>query len=254
MMAADDPRHGTPAGYDAHRRDGGPVCGSCRRAAARYEQTLKLERLRGVRRTTSGVGAARRIQALVALGYSFGDIGQAFGLGHDQPRKWALGQDIVRVSTFARIDAVYDALSMTPPPASTPRERRRATYARTVARKHGWVPPLAWDDIDTDDQPLLDYVTYNAEPAQPCNTTGAEYQDIDPVVVHRVLAGQNVPTATHAERVEIVRRWRATGRPVRELALITGWKPERYYTPGSDPAASAPVDTITHDQEGRNVA
>jgi transcriptional regulator with XRE-family HTH domain len=62
-------------------------------------------------------------------------------------------QAYVRRSTAERIAALYDELSMQLPDESTPTGRKNASYARTVARKRGWLPPLAWDDIDQDESP-----------------------------------------------------------------------------------------------------
>lgn len=60
---------------------------------------------------------------------------------------------------------------------------------------------------------------------------------IDEAVVLRVLAGYPVESATNAERREIVARWRGQGRSLKQLADLTGWKPERYYTPGEQVAS-----------------
>jgi hypothetical protein len=48
--------------------------------------------------------------------------------------------------TAEQITALYDQLTALPPPTG-----RAATYARTVAAKHGWVSPWAWDDDRIDD-------------------------------------------------------------------------------------------------------
>lgn len=230
-MTPDDPRHGTTAGYDTHLRHGEPSCADCRRAAALYENTLRMEKARGIRRTTTAVGVARRVQALVALGYTFRQIGEALGVAHDQPQKWARQDSYVRSSTLERVAALYDAWSMTPAPQTTGRQRWSTSYARTVAAKNGWVPPLAWDDIDDPDENPTIGADFHLE--------GDECQDIDPVVVARVLAGRPTP-ANPAERREIVRRCRREGRNLAELARLTGWKVERYYEP-----VSAPITTIT---------
>lgn len=52
-------------------------------------------------------------------------------------------------------------------------------------------------------------------------------KDVDSVVVERALRGWKVQT-NHAEKVEITQRWQESGRSLRQLALIQGWKPERY--------------------------
>lgn len=54
--------------------------------------------------------------------------------------------------------------------------------------------------------------------------------EIDHVVVHRVLAGDKrlARIATKAEREFIVQMWTNGDRPLADLERITGWKPERY--------------------------
>jgi len=66
-MSPDDPRHGHSRGYWAHRRDGEEACERCKRAAARYQATREHY---GTPRRVSALGAQRRIQALVALGWT----------------------------------------------------------------------------------------------------------------------------------------------------------------------------------------
>lgn len=91
----------------------------------------------------AGVGVARRIRALYAMGYGPKELAKEFDLSEsliyrmrDQGRTT---RDKVR-----RVHEVYDRLAVTPGPS----ER-----ARWTARWKGWAPPLAWDDdmIDNPD-------------------------------------------------------------------------------------------------------
>lgn len=211
-MTPDDPRHGTWAGYCAHRAAGVPACDDCRRAAARYDATLRLERLNGLpSRRVPGIGTARRVQALVALGWSFHQIAARIGVVHDLPGRWArAGGSFVMRRTADRVDAVFRELCMTPPPENTIRLQREATYARTLARKRGWVTALAWDDIDDPDE-------------QPAGIV-RDVDSVDPVVVDRILAGDWRLPATRAERLEVARRYPG---PRNELDRLTGWNTRR---------------------------
>lgn len=151
IMAADDPRHGTTRGYDAHRRNEGAntVCGPCRAAAAAYEYRRRIDSILGRPRTTSGLGTARRVQALVALGYTFGQIGAEFDRSQDWAAKIAHRPNgTIRTSTASKIAELYRRWSMALPDETTGRQRHAASYARSTARRYGWAPPLAWDDID----------------------------------------------------------------------------------------------------------
>lgn len=142
-MRADDPRHGTIAGWSFHQRTGFPMCGSCRRAKMRYEKS----RLLGRPLKVPTLGSQRRIQALRALGWSLAEIAREGGWvsGH-AAFKYALTAETITRTSADRIAAVYDRLSMTP--ATGP----CATRVRNHAARSGWPPPLAWDDPDDPDE------------------------------------------------------------------------------------------------------
>ena len=88
---------------------------------------------------------------------------------------------------------------------------RYAKRTRNLAARSGYAPPLAWDDIDNDPEP-------------PAVNHG---DDIDPVVVMRLLEGRRI-TATKAEKVAALERWVRDGGSERELCEIHGWKAGRY--------------------------
>lgn len=235
-MLPDDPRHGTRAGYDAHSRADQPACADCRRAAARYEAILNLERLRGYRRTVLSVGTSRRLQALVAIGYTFGDLGTELGVCHDVPRTLATRQPgMIYTSTAVQVAKLFSRLAVTPPRPVTPLERRRVAYAKRVAERHGWVTAMAWDDIDNPES-----LPHTIDSVDKTLTAADEHQDIDHVAVDRVLEGEKVPGLSRAERTEVVRRTLAAGGSLNSLRRLTGWKVERYL----DEARNGPTDAI----------
>jgi hypothetical protein len=214
-VSPNDPRHGTTGGYDAHHRDHETPCAPCRAAAAAYEYERRTDAILGRPRTTSSLGTSRRIQALVALGYTLGHIGGALGRSQDWAAKLAHRQDsYVRTTTAQKVDTLYRSWCMAPPPEGTGAERWQAAYSRTIARKNGWAPPLAWDDIDHDESP---------------NAGGLDDDQVDPVVVQRLLDGRHV-VSNQAEKVEAMRRWRASGRSEKSLCDLHGWKCGRYVT------------------------
>lgn len=143
-MNRDDPRHGTYAGFRRHIVTGTPSCGSCRLAAARYQNMREMDLQAGRPRAVSPVGARRRLQGLVHLGYSYSELAPHLEVSAAQVHKWAANDHaFIRSSTADRIATVCRRLAMQPAPPS-----RNATYARTVAKRNGWLPLLAWDDID----------------------------------------------------------------------------------------------------------
>ena len=207
-MSPDDPRHGSNGGYLAHITARDQLCDPCREAHNAARRNLWRKRyLRGVDRLyVDATGTVRRIRALQALGWRYADIDAA--VGHAE-RGWAhnlTAQDRVHVDTAEKVQAAFEQLAMTRGPS----ERVRRHAARM-----GWAPPLAWDDID--------------DPAEQPNIGGAFDDQVDPVVVDRLLAGQQIPS-NRAEKTEAMRRWRATGRSERSLCELHGWKTGRYVT------------------------
>jgi hypothetical protein len=97
-------------------------------------------------------GTHRRIQALVATGWSQAKIGGRLGM---TPANFAamMRRDHVTAATERAARAVYDELWNQPPPERGQREKIAAARARNYARAHGWAPPLAWDEdqLDTPD-------------------------------------------------------------------------------------------------------
>lgn len=164
--------------------------------------------------------ARRRLQALQCLGWSLAEIGERCGwssqnlLAIIRDNTWR-PRETVSAATFAKIARVYDELSMRVAPND-----RYTSNVRNRARRLGYMPPLAWDDIDDP----------NEQP-RGVHRTGEDRtrtkDDVDPVVVERVLAGDKLPT-TKAEKFEITRRWTADGRSLNELERLTGWKSDRY--------------------------
>lgn len=151
-MRPDDERHGTNAGYLAHQRADKNACAACRAARVRYEKQRMYDRHLGKPRLIDVTGTRRRIQALVALGWTYRAIGERAGVGLSAVHKAVNRYATIRREVADRYAAVFEELSMTLPPTDTRQQKRDASYARTIARKHGWPPPLAWDDIDNPDE------------------------------------------------------------------------------------------------------
>ena len=151
-MNADDPRHGTTRGFHAGCRE---QC--CRWAISRYQKQIRLNQRRGTRLSVPAVGAQRRIQALMTLGWTSEDIATEAGYTHrNQVLRILNGQKgkpctWLERKTHETIAELFERMAMQVPPMD--RYRRRA---RTMAERRGWLPPLAWDDIDDPaEQPRL---------------------------------------------------------------------------------------------------
>ena len=214
-MRPDDPRHGQRRGYYAHRRDGEEACDACKRAAAAAEARYAYNRDRGLSGRVSPVGTQRRLQALVAKGYTWSHLDR--WMGNRMSEKFGSGRlQYVFPSTAAKVTALYDALADVEPPQTTPTERGAVTKAQNLARRKGWPGPDAWFGADIDDPD---------ERPDPGYSPARDGDEVDPVVVERILSGDWRLKATSAERAEVVARW--TGS-LNDLARLTGWKVERY--------------------------
>lgn len=98
-------------------------------------------------------GTHRRMQALSWLGWSIPQIAGFAGMTPGKGRE-ILARPLVRRSTAEAVARVYEELSMTVPATGTKAERIRVAGAKTRARNRGWVGPLAWNEIDSDIEPM----------------------------------------------------------------------------------------------------
>lgn len=208
-MSPDDPRHGSVAGSRAGCQE---QC--CAKAINRYHQILKLEHMSGApSRLVPVTGTRRRVEALQWLGWSAAEISRRLGRNPTWLTQTTRKHAVIRRETAEAVARVYDGLSMRLPNPATQSERLSVGRTQALARRRGYAPPLAWDDIDNDDRPAI----------------GATGNAPDEAVILRVLAGENLPTTT-AERREIMRRWLASGRTQKALCDRMGWKEGRYVT------------------------
>ena len=139
------------------------------------------------------VGAVRRVQALMALGWSHQELDRA---GVPSTARLLTGTgNLVTIQRWREISELYDRLSMTPGPSPQTRG-----WAKTL----GYAPPLAWDE-DTIDEPR----------AQPHGKDGqhAPCQVIDMVAIRRTLDEPGTNAAlTPQEQVIALRAMAARGR------------------------------------------
>lgn len=100
----------------------------------------------------SAQGSRRRVEALACLGWSIAALAEQLGATRS-----ALAQRVAGTSTTVaahrELAALYDRLWATPPTAATVAEAGYIARTKRHARALGWVPPMGWDDIDTDPEP-----------------------------------------------------------------------------------------------------
>lgn len=162
------------------------------------------------------VGTVRRLQALVAVGWSLTRLAPRLGMLPSNLHSLVHTRDQVLQATADSVAALYDEFWDQPPPHAAHHDLIAYRRALRYAADRGWLPPLAWDDEAIDDP--------DARPA----TVDADNEPIvDHVVIQLALEGRRVK-ASKAEKLIIVDRWRKAGRTLVELERIQGWRAARY--------------------------
>ncbi|MGQ3384502.1 hypothetical protein [Glutamicibacter sp. TV12E] len=108
-------------------------------------------------RPIDATGTHRRLQALVAIGYSIASLGDRLDITSSNMTS-LMHRDRVVVSTARKVRSLYSELWDKPNAASEWRQLSAANRARNFATIHGWLPPMAWDDDQIDDpdhQPVM---------------------------------------------------------------------------------------------------
>jgi len=100
--------------------------------------------------SVDSTGTCRRIQGLVAIGWSQSRIGERLGMSPGNFNR-TIKSPRVQADTARRIKALYDELWNQPQTGEDWRGRISAARSRNYAKQHGWLPPLAWDDETIDD-------------------------------------------------------------------------------------------------------
>lgn len=88
-----------------------------------------------------GDGPRRRVQALAAVGWPLSWQAEQIGMHPKMLHRFARNRSRISAVYAARIRGLYDRYWDRGPEPS-----RYVSVARTVARRNGWLPPMAWDD------------------------------------------------------------------------------------------------------------
>ena len=185
-------------------------CRACRTAATRDRKVRRLvTRDQADPLTVSAVGSRRRLQALMTLGWSLPRLEQEAGA-----RPWLFRQIVKRSRRVHRdkaalISSLYDELWNREPATETQLEAHSVSYTKTIARRNGYAPPMAWDD-DTIDDP-------KAEPR--ANAVGEP--TVDWVQIQRAMEGVYVRLSP-AEKQAAARSLRRKGFMRTEAAQRLG--------------------------------
>jgi transcriptional regulator with XRE-family HTH domain len=110
---------------------------------------IKVDLAQGAK--VDSCGTRRRLQALVAIGYSQSRLAQRLGMSPTNfTRTMHHNSEVLKQTADAAV-SLYNELSMTPAVGTDQRSRISVTRARRYAEHMMWLPPLAWDDESIDD-------------------------------------------------------------------------------------------------------
>ncbi|MFT4284318.1 MAG: helix-turn-helix domain-containing protein [Protaetiibacter sp.] len=162
-------------------------------------------------RSVDATGARRRLQALTAIGWTQHRLGDALEV--PARRVWQLLRaERIQADTYRAIARVYETYWDVPAPTATARQRVAADAARRLAVRNGWVPPLAWDDIDTD--PQVPVVELDAGELD-------EGELVDEIAIELACAGERV-ALTARERELAHAQLEERGYSAKEIARTLG--------------------------------
>jgi lambda repressor-like predicted transcriptional regulator len=132
-----------------------------------------LEHLGG-KAVVDATGTRRRLQALVAIGWSQSKLGRELDMS---PQNFSamFKRDRVHADTARAVRVLYDRLWNAAPPETEHREKIAAARSRSYAAARGWARPMAWDD-DTIDDPNA--VSEGTETEQPTKQRLPERDDL----------------------------------------------------------------------------
>jgi hypothetical protein len=156
-------------------------------------------------------GTRRRLQALIAIGWPTELLAAQLSRRTTSLCRSMTGESVT-ARTAHDVAALYERLWNTSPPAATGEQRAAVDAAQAHAAGQGWLPPLAWDNLDTDPTP------------PPAIAGASQRNDLDEIAVERALAGDHITydDLTTVEQQEVVRRLTARGSSIRDIAAQLG--------------------------------
>lgn len=179
------------------------------------------------------LGTIRRLQALVALGYSMNSLARRLGCEPSNFTGLIHGRVETTRATADTVRGIYDQLSMTLPVASDHRSRISVNRARNYAKAHGWLPPLAWDD-DAIDQPGADpqssLAAASSDLDEAADSGGADdlQHYLDEAAIERRIYGDKSVRLTPAEAAAVITRMQASDWSLAAIERHTGLNSHRY--------------------------
>lgn len=152
-------------------------------------------------------GTHRRLQALVAVGWSQARLGKRLGVTSANFSS-LMQRSRVLASRARAVRELYEEIWDREPECRSAQERLAVTRARRFAAARGWVPPLGWDEGAIDDPAAVP-------------STAEDRNLVDEVAIERALDGHRVPL-NRAEAIEATRIGTERGLSAKEIADLIG--------------------------------
>jgi transcriptional regulator with XRE-family HTH domain len=189
--------HGTYWAYDKHG------C-RCLDAAVDASRIRRLRRAGDTGLIRNATGACRTARGLAVHGYTVDQIAAAAGVSDRLIAALQAGKDTIRTSKDRALRAAAERLIAAPPPTGW-----SASRARSAARRNGWVPLLAWDDIDDP----------NAQPTGVLGRDDDRDDSYDEVTVALAVEGRLTYAQLNAHRPDLIEAVRRLARTLGDLEI-----------------------------------
>lgn len=141
-MSRPIPECGTIAAYARHVRRKETVDTDCKAGHASHMRDYRASIRNGEIRMMPAIGVKRRVQALMAMGFTSDYIARELGVSDALVRYWYHKANNVYVATYEKVAALFDRLEFTKGPSELSAHR---------ARSKGWPTTIAWDGDRIDD-------------------------------------------------------------------------------------------------------
>lgn len=182
-------------------------CDECREWARDYQFWRGHMHAAGHQLLVDPTGTRRRLQALIALGWSMQELADQLRDGRGNVRRWVAWERPVNRNTAKRIADLFNSLCMTVPPERTPHETATRRRTRALAERNNWQPPLAWDDIDNDPAPA---------------TTDPTADIVDDIAVALAVRGERVTLTRDERHIAVTTLNRVRGYDDQVIAKMLG--------------------------------
>lgn len=143
------------------------------------------------------VGTARRLQALVAIGWSMSKLANRIGILPSNFGPLIHGTRGTTVETDRTVRDLYDQLWNEPPPATGHRDKIARSRALSYAAEHQWAPPMAWDEDEIDNPDAAPHTEQEGKPGG----KRIHVEDVEFLLAHEPLAtAQQLADRLHVTR------------------------------------------------------